>query len=98
MRTPPAPYDNEKHWQTEDGRLFLSVPTTEPAAWKRKYRQDGKLIYTSGDYTIVRHKADGPYNVYRDGVELPLSFTGLLKIAKERAVKNARGEDRMHVA
>lgn len=97
----PSQYDNPKLWvlvSSERGKDYVSVAAQVPTRWTRGYSKQGKMIYTFGQYTILRHKADGPYTVFRMGVELPLSFYGRLKDAKERAVKNARGGDRMHVA
>lgn len=100
MRTPPAPYDNEKHWTTTDGHRFTSVPTERPGPWKR-VRVGDDLIYSSGAYEIIGRpygKARRTYTVYRDGVELALSFTSSLRDAKMHAEINAAGRDRMNVA
>lgn len=100
VRTPPPPYDNEKHWTTVDGYLFTSVPTERPGPWKR-VRVGPDLIYSSGSYEIIGRpygRARRTYTVYRDGVELELSFTGSLREAKHTAVINAAGRGRMNVA
>lgn len=94
---------DERHWVTEDGHLHVSVPTEVPAEWKKKYDDDrrGALVYVSGPYQIRRmtYLARWTYAVTRDGIELPLgSLYSRLADAKERAEKNARGEDRMNVA
>lgn len=97
-------YDNPKLWVLVDdthGKDYVSVAAPEPIEWKRAPAGPRKLIYTSGEYEIraVSYGKTGrSYTVWRQGVELPLSLTGLLRDAKARAVKNARGEDRMHVA
>lgn len=107
MRTPPAPYDSKENWTTEDGHQFTSVPTEKPGPWKR-VRVGADLIYSSGAYEIIgrpygdasRRNGAGrrTYTVYRDGVELPLSFTGSLRTAKTEAVINADGRGRINVA
>lgn len=98
-------YDNPKLWELVDavgGRTYQSVPTVEPVVWRREALAGGVMVYRCGDYEIrgrLIGKADRrSYTVWRHGVELPLSFTGRLHIAQERARLNARGLDRMHVA
>lgn len=98
-------YDNTKLWKLVSetaGRTYQSVPTAEPVVWRRETLAGGVIVYRTGEYEIrgrLIGKADRrSYTVYRGGVELPLSFTGRLHIAQERARLNARGLDRMHVA
>lgn len=94
-------YDNPKLWALVSdtaGKDYVSVAAEVPTVWTRGYNKQGKMIYVFGEYTILRHKADGPYTVFRRDVELPLSLSSRLRDAKERAIKNARGGDRMHVA
>lgn len=94
-------YANIKHWRTTDGHLHLSVPTAVPAAWARRIDDKGRLVYVSGDYEIVRDRYGATrytYTVFRDGIELSSSFTGLLREAKAYAVKNARGKHQVNVA
>jgi hypothetical protein len=94
-------YD-ERHWTTEDGHLHTSVPAEVPVAWRAHYLASG-LVYISGDAVYaIRRRSYGmkySYAVLREGVELPLGGTySRLKDAKERAVENAEGRDRVHVA
>jgi len=100
-------YDNPKLWalvSDEAGKDYVSVAAPVPEAWKRlRYWPGftpGQVRYTSGEYEI-RGRAYGTrrsYTVWRQGVELPLTLTGSLAEAKARAVNNANGLDRMHVA
>lgn len=89
-------------WMSEDGHLHVSVPAGVPnGPWKRG--DDGRqtLIYKQGEY-VIKGKRYGVsrrcYEVYRNGHLLPLSLTGRLSDAKARAIRNARGEDRVNVA
>lgn len=93
-------YANIKHWRTTDGHRYVSVPTHVPTVWDREYDEKGRLVYKASDYTIVREKPGyyASYTVRRDGIELPLSFTGLLREAKKYAVRNATGEHVVNVA
>jgi len=96
-----APGYDPRHWATTDGRRHTSVPAPVPTVWTRMTNDRGQLTYVSGSYSIVR--TVGPngsrtFVVYRDGIELSLSFTGMLWYAKERAVKNAEGRDVVNVA
>lgn len=98
-------YDNPNLWRLvsdKGGKDYASVKTVEPVVWVRETRQGNILAYRCGEYEIIGRvygKMDRRvYIVRRLGVELPLSFTGLLRDAKARAVKNSRGEDRMHLA
>lgn len=99
-------YDNPKLWKLvfldERGNTYISVPTVEPVVWRREALADGVMVYRCGEYEIrgrLIGKADRrSYTVWRQGVELPLSFTRRLGAAQERAKLNARGQDRMHVA
>jgi hypothetical protein len=90
----------KRHWVTTDGHHFVSVAASVPTSWKRVRREDGKLAYLNGSYAIVRtlYGTSWMYDVFRDGVRLPLAFTRQLRAAKARAVKNAEGLDEMHVA
>jgi hypothetical protein len=93
-------YD-DRHWTTTDGHLHTSVPAEVPVAWRAHYLASG-LVYMSGVYAIRRRSygwTKYSYAVLREGVELPLGGTySRLKDAKERAVKNAEGKDRVNVA
>lgn len=106
-------YDNPKLWtlvSDEAGKDYVSTAAPEPLAWRRERRVQGffdVMVYTSGNYEIRGHESGRDsdnnvvrrsYTVWRQGVELPLSLTSRLRDAKARALKNARGEDRMHVA
>lgn len=96
-----APGYDPRHWTTTDGHRHTSVPAPEPLAWKRTHNDKDQLVYVSGSYSIVR--TIGPngsrtFVVYRDGIELSLSFTGALWYAKDRALTNARGGDVVNVA
>ena len=102
-----AQYNNPKLWKLDESQLprkvYVSVPMDISGGmlWKREPAGPRKLTYTSGEYEIraVSYGKTGrSYTVWRQGVELPLSLTGLLREAKARAVENARGEDRMNVA
>lgn len=91
-----APGYDPRHWTTTDGHRHVSVPAPEPLVWTRRHNDKGQLVYVSGAYSIVR--TIGPngsrtFVVYRDGIELRLSVTGMLWFAKERAVVNAQGRD-----
>lgn len=93
-------YD-ERHWTTEDGHRHVSVPTEVPVTWRQRHDGQGRLIYFSGPYRIVRRSYGTKYSyaVQREGVELPLgNLYSRLKDAKERAVKNAEGRDVVNVA
>jgi hypothetical protein len=93
---------DERHWVTEDGHLHVSVPAEVPVKWRRKRDEDDPrlLAYISGPYEIlhVAHGAKRIYWVYREETQLPMAFYSRLIDAQDRAVKNARGEDRMNVA
>lgn len=98
-------YDNPKLWKLVSYKGYVSVPAEVPTRWSQRSIKSALIdvvIYVSGEYEIRGYAPSTArrrsYTVYRQGVELPLSFTGLLRIAKDRAVKNARGEDRMHLA
>jgi hypothetical protein len=98
-------YDNPKLWQLIGilpGKDYASVPTEEPVVWVRRTLDGGKLAYDCGEYRIIGRlvgKADRrSYTVHRLGYELPLSFYTHLRDAQARAVKNAAGKDRMHLA
>lgn len=96
-----APGYDPRHWTTTDGHRHVSVPAPEPLVWTRMTNDAGRLVYVSGAYSIVR--TIGPngsrtFVVYRDGIELCLSFTGMLWCAKDRALTNARGRDVVNVA
>lgn len=93
-------YANTKHWRTTDGHRYTSVPTHVPTVWDRETDEKGRLVYKASDYTIVRDKVGYycHYTVFRDGIELPLSFTGLLREAKKYAAKNAEGRYVVNVA
>lgn len=99
-----AIYENEQHWILKpegNVKVYWSVPTTVPDVWHSGLNERGQMVHTSGAYEIRRLYCNGSkrhYAVYRDGVELPLSYTALLYVAKARAVKNALGKDRMNVA
>lgn len=92
-----------EHWTSEDGHLHVSVPTAVPTIWIRR-GTGSEMSYLSQDGTYeIRHRAYGKtqwtYTLLRDGVELPLaSIYSRLMDAKERAIKNARGQDRVGVA
>lgn len=92
---------DERHWTTEDGHMHVSVPSEVPKLWEKTY-VGVHLAYVSGPFTIVRSPYVGrrcTYSVQRDRVELPLGgLYSRLKDAKDRAVKNAEGRDRMNVA
>jgi hypothetical protein len=100
-------YDNPKLWARVPGtrgKDYVSVAAPVPEAWKRlRYWpgfEVGQVRYVSGEYEI-RGRVYGTrksYTVWRQGAELDLSIASRLKDAKARAVKNANGEDRMHVA
>lgn len=75
----------------------------------RRHLSTGRdvVVYTSGEYEIrgeeYARRTNGTvyrrsYVVWRQGVELPLSFTGSLREAKSYAWRNARGEHRVNVA
>lgn len=90
-----------RHWVTVDGHRYTSVPAPIPVDWKRVRNDKGQLVYLSYPYTILREVYGATrytYTVFRDGVELPLSFTGSLWHAKDRAVVNAAGRDVVNVA
>ncbi len=100
-------YDNPKLWvlvSDEWGKDYVSVAAPVPRFWTRTrgWPEQDVLLYTSesGEYEIRGHKygTRRSYTVWRQGVELPLSLTTLLVEAKARAVNNARGLDRLHVA
>lgn len=99
-------YDDPKLWKLvsdKAGKDYVSAPAAVPERWSPRSIKNAVVdlvIYVSGEYEIRGHRygTRRSYTVWRNGVELPLSFTGQLKDAKERAVKNARGEDRMHLA
>lgn len=56
----------------------------------------GKCRTCGADY--ARRPARRTYVVFRDGEELPLSFTGSLRVAKTEAVINAQGNGKVNVA
>jgi hypothetical protein len=96
-------YDNPKLWvlvSGEWGKDYVSTATAVPEKWVRYSYPDGMVLHSSGEYEIRGHRygTRRSYTVWRQGVELPLTLTGVLKDAKARAVKNAQGLDRMHVA
>lgn len=91
-----APGYDPRHWTTTDGHRHTSVPAPEPLVWKRTRNDKGQLVYLSSCYSIVRSphgRRSWMFTVYRDGVELKLSWTSALWHAKERALTNARGRD-----
>lgn len=100
--------ENPALWTTipreDGGKRYVSVPTEIPKTWTRLHSMvtPGLLTYSAGEYVIRGELVSGTkrrhYTVWRQGVELPLSFTGSLRDAKRRAMKNALGEDRMNVA
>lgn len=92
------PSYDPRHWVTVDGHRYTSVPAPIPVTWKRVRNDKGQLVYVSYPFTIVRERYGKTgcaftFTVFRDGVELPLSFTGSLWHAKDRAVVNAAGRD-----
>jgi hypothetical protein len=95
-------YDNRKLWvlvSDEAGKDYVSVAAPVPETWNLEIDGKGRITYVSGQYTIRRGLGTRrSYTVLRQGVELSLSLTGSLAVAKARAVKNAHGLDRMHVA
>jgi len=102
-------YDNPKLWACVPGTrgkdyVSVAAPIHDRMEWRRvRYWpgfKPGEIRYVSGEYEIrgLPYGTRRSYTVWRQGVELPLSITGSLKDAKERAAKNARGEDRVHVA
>lgn len=95
-------YDNRKLWVLVSdawGKDYVSVAAPVPVKWERKLDDKGRITYVSGQYTIRRALgARRSYTVFRQGVELSLSLTSSLAVAKARAVKNAHGLDRVHVA
>lgn len=97
-------YENPKLWKrvgSATGKRYASVPAEVPKTWKREHGL-GVMIYRSGEYELRGRCVSGSrrrhWTVWRQGVELPLSLTGLLREARARAEENARGEDRMNVA
>lgn len=89
-----------RHWTTADGRRYVSIAAPPPIVWKRTYNDQGRIVYLSAAYSIVRrvrHTACW-YTVHRDGVELPLAVYTRLSDAKDRALKNAEGRDEVNVA
>ena len=99
-------YEDQQLWKlTSDewGRDYVSVPTQVPTTWTllHGWPDRGVLLYKSGtQYEIRAHRygTRRSYTVWRKGVELPLALYSRLLDAKKRAIKNARGLDRMHVA
>ena len=96
-------YENPKLWtlaSDKAGKDYVSVPAALSSKWAYEKRADGTIVRTSGEYEIigVPYGNMRTYTVRRQGVELPLSFTGSLMGAKAHAAKNAAGKDRMHVA
>lgn len=95
---------NEKIWKLVDdkfGKTYRSIPTdVPPTEWKREGRPTGELWYASGPYRIER-RAYGlsawTYVVFRDGEGL-FGLHPRLKDAKLFAMKNAAGQDTVHVA
>lgn len=94
-------YDNSKLWKLvsdQRGKDYVSVPTVEPVVWRREVL----VAYDCGEYRIIGRLAGRAdrrsYTVWRLGHELPLAFYSRLKDAQARAVKNAAGKDRMHLA
>lgn len=90
-----------RHWAYAGNGDYVSIAAAVPTAWERIY-SGSHLTWLSGPYTIKRHSHSGSrrasYTVLRENEELPLAFYSRLKDAKDRAVTNAEGRDRMHVA
>jgi hypothetical protein len=92
-----------RHWTTVDGHMHVSVPTGVPEIWIQRRVGAGLSYFSQDEVYEIRRRAYGKtqwsYTLLRDGVELPLaSIYSRLMDAKERAVKNARGQDRVGVA
>ena len=94
-------------------KVYVSVPVDISGGmlWKREHATvNGRdvMIYRSGEYEIHgveygNRRPDGgiarrTYTVWRQGVELSLSFTGSLRQAKDYAAANAQGRHRVNVA
>lgn len=95
-------YDNRKLWvlvSDAAGKDYVSVAAPVPEVWETKFDARGRIMHVSGQYVIRRGLgARRSYTVFRQGVELSLSLTSSLAVAKARAVKNAHGLDKVHVA
>ena len=109
-----TPRKDPKHWTTEDGHRYTSVPINPPLLKPARYItcQDikGRLCYSRGPYTIVR----SPYGPLRSfgpvSVGTRFTYTVLrdreeigflysrLKDAKEHVERNALGLDVVNVA
>lgn len=89
-----------RHWAYVGNGDYVSIAAPEPTTWEREI-VNGALVYISGDYTIKRYigpSGNRSYTVWREDEELTLAFYGRLADAKIRAIRNARGEDKVHVA
>lgn len=98
-------FANEKHWRKiDDGRFgnrYASVPVELPPAGLSTPDDTGTRAW--GPYEIRRRPYGQStrhytYTIYRDGIELPLSFTGSLDRAINHVERNAAGEDTWNVA
>lgn len=91
---------NARHWAHVGNGDYVSIAAPVPEMWERQI-VNGVMVYVSGDYTIKRYigiSGNRSYTVWREGEELTLAFYGRLADAKIRAIRNARGEDTVHVA
>jgi len=90
-------------WRLTDSRhggTYVSIPTEHPNTWKRRTAGLGWLVYTSGQYTIVREPygvSGWSYSVKRNGHRL-FGLYSRLKDAKAHAERNAAGQEIVHVA
>ncbi len=96
---------NRTMWRRVEGKpdTWESIPADVPETWERKIDElTGEIKYESGEYTIerVKYSSDSTFTFYvhRQTVYLPNAFYGRLRDAKERARKNARGEDTINLA
>jgi len=91
-------------WQTTDGHLHTSIPTTVPGPrWQPTESgsfDQWRITYVSRDYSIRRipHGSGFVYDLYRGKVRINLAPHPRLKDAKAHAVRNAQGLDRVNVA
>lgn len=90
-------FREKKGFTTTDGHRYTSIPTEVPEVWYSHF-DNGELTYASGPYLIRRRKygTKFSYDLCRDvngylTVIDPLFSR--LKDAKERAERNARGND-----
>lgn len=98
-----TPRKDPKHWSTQDGHCYTSVPINPPLLKPARYvtYQDikGRLCYKRGPYTIVRepYGTRFTYTVLRDREEIGFP-SSRLKDAKEHVESNAAGLEVVNMA